>query len=156
MGSGTYETWVETLRKLSRGEPISLENLPLLRDDSFSPSTFVRLTKHLNATFEIMQNEWSRSFQDSLKYATNDADFTRALVRARKELAKQVDLANCNSLPPSLKAAYSRQITEYVEELQRQIEYSGSNEYLSKLDLQGRDHWLRMVRKSPLTAVLNQ
>ncbi|WP_273353636.1 hypothetical protein [Corynebacterium resistens] len=154
MSSGTYEVWIETLRNLSDDDATSLDDLPHLSNDSFSPSTFQRLTKHLNAAFENMQNDWSSQFRKRMERVGNDTDLTDALLQSRRDLAKQVELAHCVALPPVLREAFTKQIGEYIFSLQEQLEKNGVNEHLSKLDLRGRDHWLRIVRRSPLTAVL--
>ena len=46
-GSSVYKTWATTLRTWSRAPSTSLDGLPPLTAESFSPRTFSRLVDHL-------------------------------------------------------------------------------------------------------------
>ena len=105
-GSSMYKTWVTTLRTWARSPSMSLDGLPPLTSESFSPRTYTRLVDHLASAIRTMMDTWNDSFARSWEHALASGDehlIESSLVDARRLLLPRLRLSSHPSVPPELR-----------------------------------------------------
>lgn len=153
METGVYEAWVSRLVAWGEDPKVSLANLPTITEESFPPSTFSRLLKHIEKAMSKLMDRWQGDLEKGLRTMRNEHDLSNVLVHARNLLAKRVELANHPALPEKMREALMEETKTSINDLQAQLEKGVSS---------GTSSWsidsnklLRVVKATPLTVVLN-
>lgn len=124
-GSSAYKSWVTTLRAWSRDTSVSLDSLPPLNQDSFSPTTYNRVLDHIITAVGTMMRGWNDSFTRDWNAALGAGDLHGAevaLVEARRRLLPRLTLANHPGLPEKIRTALMTGLRKDVESIQKQLE----------------------------------
>lgn len=159
-GSSVYKTWATTLRTWSRVPSTSLDGLPPLTAESFSPRTFSRLVDHLVTAVSTMMDGWNESFARSWEHALASGDvhtIESALVDARRLLLPRLRLSTHPSLPQELRENLMTSMRKDVESLQHQLEEAVSSTRAGRVvsDPTGDDRLVRVVRENSLMRVFD-
>lgn len=159
-GSSVYKTWATTLRTWSRAPSTSLDGLPPLTAESFSPRTFSRLVDHLVTAVSTMMDGWNESFARSWEHALASGDvhtIESALVDARRLLLPRLRLSTHPSLPQELRENLMTSMRKDVESLQHQLEEAVSSTRAGRVvsDPIGDDRLVRVVRENSLMRVFD-
>ena len=159
-GSSVYKTWATTLRTWSRAPSTSLDGLPPLTAESFSPRTFSRLVDHLVTAVSTMMDGWNESFARSWEHALASGDvhtIESALVDARRLLLPRLRLSTHPSLPQELRENLMTSMRKDVESLQHQLEEAVSSTRAGRVvsDPPGDDRLVRVVRENSLMRVFD-
>lgn len=154
---GTYETWVSRIRQWAKDPYTSLDDLPPLTHESFSPATFQRLLKHIDRAFERVMKDWDASLSNALKHATSEHDQARALVQSRTILYRRVQLSKHPGLPLKIRESLMKSTRVAIFDLQKQLETSIIKDNSATVsDIALRDRFLMIVKQNALTEVLNE
>ena len=159
-GSSVYKTWATTLRTWSRAPSTSLDGLPPLTAESFSPRTFSRLVDHLVTAVSTMMDGWNESFARSWEHALASGDvhtIESALVDARRLLLPRLRLSTHPSLPQELRENLMTSMRKDVESLQHQLEEAVSSTRAGRVvsDPTRDDRLVRVVRENSLMRVFD-
>ena len=159
-GSSMYKTWVTTLRTWARSPSMSLDGLPPLTSESFSPRTYTRLVDHLASAIRTMMDTWNDSFARSWEHALASGDehlIESSLVDARRLLLPRLRLSSHPSVPPELREELTTSMRKDVESLQHQLEeaVSGGRGRRGVSDPAGNDRLIRIVRGNSLMRIFD-
>ncbi|WJZ01372.1 hypothetical protein [Corynebacterium freiburgense] len=155
--NGVYEQWVLTIREWAEDSTVSLALLPPLTDESFNPPTFKRLLKHIDRALSAVDTRWNESLQKALSTANSLHEFELALVQSRALLARRIQLCKHPSLPDVIRTSLLQDARAKIQDWQNQLETSVARaSSRSSIDNREREQLLNLVRKSPLTAVLDE
>lgn len=159
-GSSVYKTWATALRTWGRAPSTSLDGLPPLTAESFSPRTFSRLVDHLVTAVSTMMDGWNESFARSWEHALASGDvhvIESALVDARRLLLPRLRLSTHPSLPQELREGLMSSMRKDVESLQHQLEEAVSSTRAGRVvsDPTGDDRLVRVVRENSLMRVFD-
>lgn len=153
METGSYEIWVSRLIAWSNDPQVQLSDLPVLKEESFSPATWSRLLKHIEKAIAKVMDKWQDDMEKGTRTMRSEHDFSNVLVHSRELLAKRVELASHPALPEKVRDALMEETKTSINDLQKQLEdaLSSSNNSWA-ID---KSSVIKVVKSSPLTAVLN-
>jgi len=153
-GTNSYEIWVRTLRAWAADPRVSLADLPVLQDDTFSPGTMMRLIEHINKGLEAAGQRWVDALGRAMGSITDADSLARELVQLRPVLARRVQLATHPSLPPTLRTAYTKNVGEWIERQQSEFEQMLARLFTSGVDAVTVDRLVAAAKQNPFRAVL--
>ncbi len=156
VGASPYETWVRTLRVWSQDPTTSLEHLPQLQDDTYSPQTFERLLSAIVDALEAVNERWLANLSRVIGEVQDSHELGRALVQLRPAIARSMQLASHPALPPAVRDAMQTSVRSSVERNQREFEETLEKALRrgnrSKMD---QEQLLRTVRENSFVYALN-
>lgn len=153
-GSTPYETWVLTLRAWQEDHQVSLDGLPTLADDTFTPETYQRLVQHIHNAMDRVAKEWDDGAARAFSAQLSPFDLGRGLVSLRGLLARQWQLANHSSLPDGLRIPLSDGVRRQATATQQGLEDSVRRRIAGASH--DRSSWegvLRTLRENSLTRI---
>lgn len=159
-GSSAYKSWVTTLRAWSRDTSISLDSLPPLNQDSFSPTTYNRVLDHMITAIGTMMRGWNDSFTRDWSAALGAGDLhgaEAALVEARRRLLPRLTLANHPGLPERIRTALMTGLRKDVESIQKQLEedMQDVSRFTTPTMRQQQEQMVRLVRANSLLHIFD-
>jgi hypothetical protein len=144
-----------TLRQWQKDPLTSLDHLPQLVEEDFSPGTWTRLLSHVNAAITHVMNDWQEALSRTVGTARSDHELGRDLVQLRRVLARRVQLAGHVSLPPRVRDALSADTKASILRLQADLEKNVAGSAADgKVDPAAADRLLGIVRTNSLVHVL--
>ena len=154
-GSSAYKSWVTTLRAWSRDTSVSLDSLPPLNQDSFSPTTYNRVLDHMITAIGTMMRGWNDSFTRDWNAALGAWDLhgaEAALVEARRRLLPRLTLANHPGLPERIRTALMTGLRKDVESIQKQLEedMQDVSRFTTPTVRQQQEQLVRLVRTNSM------
>lgn len=152
MPKGTYEEWIKFLTAWTADPSMPIAELPSLTEDTFSPSTFARLVKHINRANDALMDRWKNELQTGMARAASTYEVEMVLIRSRGLLAKRLCFAQQAALPQKLQKALLDSAKADIESLQAQLEENASTRS-SRSSINGNG-LLEAIKRSPLTAIL--
>lgn len=153
-GATPYERWVLTLRAWQNDPTVSLDALPRLADDTFTPDTYRRLVTHITAALDSVGKRWEEGVGRALREFTTPFDLGKDLVAMRALLARQWQLADHSALPDGLRGPLSDGVRRRAANTQRDLEDSIKQRISgSTTDRAGWEQTLRALRESSLTRI---
>lgn len=153
-GSTPYETWVLTLRAWQDDHQVSLDGLPDLADDTFTPETYQRLVQHIHNAMDRVAKEWDDGATRAFSAQLSPFDLGRGLVSLRALLARQWQLANHPSLPDGLRIPLSDGVRRQATTTQQNLEDSVRKRIAgASHDRSSWERVLRALRESSLTRI---
>ena len=99
METGSYEIWVSRLIAWSNDPQVQLSDLPVLKEESFSPATWSRLLKHIEKAIAKVMDKWQDDMEKGTRMMRSEHDFSNVLVHSRELLAKRVCLLYTSPSP---------------------------------------------------------
>ncbi|PZU33820.1 MAG: hypothetical protein DI576_06195 [Actinomyces sp.] len=159
-GSSAYKSWVTTLRAWSRDTSVSLDSLPPLNQDSFSPTTYNRVLDHMITAIGTMMRGWSDSFTRDWNAALGAGDLHGAevaLVEARRRLLPRLTLANHPGLPEKIRTALMTGLRKDVESIQKQLEedMQDVSRFTTPTMRQQQEQLVRLVRTNSMERIFD-
>ena len=159
-GSSAYKSWVTTLRAWSRDTSVSLDSLPPLNQDSFSPTTYNRVLDHIITAIGTMMRGWSDSFTRDWNAALGAGDLHGAevaLVEARRRLLPRLTLANHPGLPEKIRTALMTGLRKDVESIQKQLEedMQDVSRFTTPTMRQQQEQLVRLVRTNSMERIFD-
>lgn len=159
-GSSAYKSWVTTLRAWSRDTSISLDSLPPLNQDSFSPTTYNRVLDHMITAIGTMMRGWNDSFTRDWSAALGAGDLhgaEAALVEARRRLLPRLTLANHPGLPERIRTALMTGLRKDVESIQKQLEedMQDVSRFTTPTMRQQQEQLVRLVRTNSMARIFD-
>lgn len=159
-GSSAYKSWVTTLRAWSRDTSVSLDSLPPLNQDSFSPTTYNRVLDHMITAIGTMMREWNDSFTRDWNAALGARDLhgaEAALVEARRRLLPRLTLANHPGLPERIRTALMTGLRKDVESIQKQLEedMQDVSRFTTPTMRQQQEQLVRLVRTNSMARIFD-
>ena len=159
-GSSAYKSWVTTLRAWSRDTSVSLDSLPPLNQDSFSPTTYNRVLDHMITAIGTMMREWNDSFTRDWNAALGAGDLhgtEAALVEARRRLLPRLTLANHPGLPERIRTALMTGLRKDVESIQKQLEedMQDVSRFTTPTMRQQQEQLVRLVRTNSMARIFD-
>ena len=159
-GSSAYKSWVTTLRAWSRDTSVSLDSLPPLNQDSFSPTTYNRVLDHMITAIGTMMRGWSDSFTRDWNAALGAGDLHGAevaLVEARRRLLPRLTLANHPGLPERIRTALMTGLRKDVESIQKQLEedMQDVSRFTTPTMRQQQEQLVRLVRTNSMARIFD-
>lgn len=159
-GSSAYKSWVTTLRAWSRDTSVSLDSLPPLNQDSFSPTTYNRVLDHMITAIGTMMRGWSDSFTRDWNAALGAGDLhgaEAALVEARRRLLPRLTLANHPGLPERIRTALMTGLRKDVESIQKQLEedMQDVSRFTTPTMRQQQEQLVRLVRTNSMARIFD-
>ena len=159
-GSSAYKSWVTTLRAWSRDTSVSLDSLPPLNQDSFSPTTYNRVLDHMITAIGTMMRGWSDSFTRDWNAALGAGDLHGAevaLVEARRRLLPRLTLANHPGLPEKIRTALMTGLRKDVESIQKQLEedMQDVSRFTTPTMRQQQEQLVRLVRTNSMARIFD-
>ncbi len=156
-GGSVYETWVLTLRAWAKDPRTSLDYLPPLDANTFTPATYQRLIKHLIESIDAASVRWIEALQTAFEHASSPAELATELVSLRPVLARRSQLASHPSLPQEVRDALAASMRRDVERVQRDMEESiQKRSSAACLDTTSAERMLQVVRENSFIAVLDR
>ena len=154
-GSSPYETWVLTLRAWSQDPTLSLEQLPALADDTFTPDTYGRLMNHVLAAVQAVSNRWHEGLVRTMRDAVTPFDLARELVGLRATLSRRVQLATHPALPEGVRQVLTESLRRDVERYQADLESAVQRQSAGgRVDHRAAEKMLTVVRENSFLSVL--
>ena len=159
-GSSAYKSWVTTLRAWSRDTSVSLDSLPPLNQDSFSPTTYNRVLDHIITAVGTMMRGWNDSFTRDWNAALGAGDLHGAevaLVEARRRLLPRLTLANHPGLPEKIRTALMTGLRKDVESIQKQLEedMQDVSRFTTPTMRQQQEQLVRLVRTNSMARIFD-
>ena len=159
-GSSAYKSWVTTLRAWSRDTSVSLDSLPPLNQDSFSPTTYNRVLDHMITAIGTMMRGWNDSFTRDWNAALGAGDLHGAevaLVEARRRLLPRLTLANHPGLPEKIRTALMTGLRKDVESIQKQLEedMQDVSRFTTPTMRQQQEQLVRLVRTNSMARIFD-
>lgn len=159
-GSSAYKSWVTTLRAWSRDTSVSLDSLPPLNQDSFSPTTYNRVLDHMITAIGTMMRGWNDSFTRDWNAALGAGDLHGAevaLVEARRRLLPRLTLANHPGLPERIRTALMTGLRKDVESIQKQLEedMQDVSRFTTPTMRQQQEQLVRLVRTNSMARIFD-
>ena len=159
-GSSAYKSWVTTLRAWSRDTSVSLDSLPPLNQDSFSPTTYNRVLDHIITAVGTMMRGWSDSVTRDWNAALGAGDLHGAevaLVEARRRLLPRLTLANHPGLPEKIRTALMTGLRKDVESIQKQLEedMQDVSRFTTPTMRQQQEQLVRLVRTNSMARIFD-
>ena len=159
-GSSAYKSWVTTLRAWSRDTSVSLDSLPPLNQDSFSPTTYNRVLDHIITAVGTMMRGWNDSFTRDWNAALGAGDLhgaEAALVEARRRLLPRLTLANHPGLPERIRTALMTGLRKDVESIQKQLEedMQDVSRFTTPTMRQQQEQLVRLVRTNSMARIFD-
>ena len=159
-GSSAYKSWVTTLRAWSRDTSVSLDSLPPLNQDSFSPTTYNRVLDHIITAVGTMMRGWNDSFTRDWNAALGAGDLhgaEAALVEARRRLLPRLTLANHPGLPEKIRTALMTGLRKDVESIQKQLEedMQDVSRFTTPTMRQQQEQLVRLVRTNSMARIFD-
>ena len=159
-GSSAYKSWVTTLRAWSRDTSVSLDSLPPLNQDSFSPTTYNRVLDHIITAVGTMMRGWNDSFTRDWNAALGAGDLhgaEAALVEARRRLLPRLTLANHPGLPEKIRTALMTGLRKDVESIQKQLEedMQDVSRFTTPTVRQQQEQLVRLVRTNSMARIFD-
>ena len=159
-GSSAYKSWVTTLRAWSRDTSVSLDSLPPLNQDSFSPTTYNRVLDHMITAIGTMMRGWNDSFTRDWNAALGAGDLQgaeAALVEARRRLLPRLTLANHPGLPERIRTALMTGLRKDVESIQKQLEEDMQevSRFTTPTMRQQQEQLVRLVRTNSMARIFD-
>lgn len=159
-GSSAYKSWVTTLRAWSRDTSVSLDSLPPLNQDSFSPTTYNRVLDHIITAVGTMMRGWNDSFTRDWNAALGAGDLHGAevaLVEARRRLLPRLTLANHPGLPEKIRTALMTGLRKDVESIQKQLEedMQDVSRFTTPTMRQQQEQLVRLVRTNSMERIFD-
>lgn len=156
-GGSIYERWVNTLRAWSRDpEGVSLQELPALRDDTFTPETYRRLIDHILEAMRLANERWHQGLVRAWGTSSTPFELAREFVSLRTTLARRLQLAHHPGLPEPIRKVLFEGLRADVERYQREAEEMVSKSSAgASLDTTWRNQMLAVVREHSFIAVLS-
>ena len=159
-GSSAYKSWVTTLRAWSRDTSVSLDSLPPLNQDSFSPTTYNRVLDHIITAVGTMMRGWNDSFTRDWNAALGAGDLHGAevaLVEARRRLLPRLTLANHPGLPERIRTALMTGLRKDVESIQKQLEedMQDVSRFTTPTMRQQQEQLVRLVRTNSMARIFD-
>ena len=159
-GSSAYKSWVTTLRAWSRDTSVSLDSLPPLDQDSFSPTTYNRVLDHMITAIGTMMRGWNDSFTRDWNAALGAGDLhgaEAALVEARRRLLPRLTLANHPGLPERIRTALMTGLRKDVESIQKQLEedMQDVSRFTTPTMRQQQEQLVRLVRTNSMARIFD-
>ena len=159
-GSSAYKSWVTTLRAWSRDTSVSLDSLPPLNQDSFSPTTYNRVLDHMITAIGTMMRGWNDSFTRDWNAALGAGDLhgaEAALVEARRRLLPRLTLANHPGLPERIRTALMTGLRKDVESIQKQLEedMQDVSRFTTPTMRQQQEQLVRLVRTNSMARIFD-
>jgi len=152
-GATPYETWVLTLRAWQRDPMTSLDELPILSADTFTPETYQRLRGHIEIAMDTVGKAWSEGIQRAMRKLLTPFDFGRELVSMRALLARQWQLASHSSLPEELRRPLSDGVRRKATSAQADLERGIAEHISGALDRPAWEAALSTLRNNSLDRV---
>lgn len=147
LGASPYETWVRTLKAWSQDPTISLEHLPALQDDTYSPDTANRLLHAIIDAMSAVNERWLADLGRIFDNYRDPYELGRRLVQLRPAIARSMQLASHPSLPQTFRDALQSSVRSTIERNQREFEESFETTLRhSDLPKSTREQLLRTVR----------
>lgn len=150
---GVYETWVHRITAWGDDPSVSLNDLPPITEEMFLPATFDRLFKHIDRANMKIMDRWEENLVRDLSKAKTEPELARVLANSRGLLAKRVEFARNPALPEKIRETLTKEVETTIRDLQKQLEENFSNQESSTAVV--RNDFLRVVKQTPLTAVLD-
>ena len=155
-GTTPYETWVNTLRAWREDPRTSLDGLPELREEMYTPDTFSRLMAQLMKAMQTVSDRWHEALVKVWEHAQTPHDMARELVSLRATLARRGQLASHPSLPEPVREALRNGFRSDVEKWQAELEEAVRSQHSRHTLNSGFiDTMLRVVRENSLIGVLD-
>ena len=159
-GSSAYKSWVTALRAWSRDPSVSLDSLPPLSRDSFSPTTYARLLDHMGTAVGTMMRGWKDSFIRDWKAALGAGDLhsaEAARVEARRRLLPRRGLARHPGLPEEIRTALMDALRKDVDSIQQQLEegVQAVSQSTTPTVRQQQEQLVRLVRTSSMLRIFD-
>ena len=159
-GSSAYKSWVTTLRAWSRDTSVSLDSLPPLNQDSFSPTTYNRVLDHMITAIGTMMRGWNDSFTRDWNAALGAGDLhgaEAALVEPRRRLLPRLTLANHPGLPERIRTALMTGLRKDVESIQKQLEedMQDVSRFTTPTMRQQQEQLVRLVRTNSMARIFD-
>lgn len=155
-GSGPYEIWVLTLRAWAKDPNTSLEGLPVLDEETFSPETYARFFEHVRQAMQVAADRWLDALERVLGSATTHHDFAQQLLGLRAILARRVQLARHPSLAAPIREALEGGLRRDVERYQRELEAAVTKTpAAARVDSASTEKMLRVIREHSFLSVLD-
>ena len=159
-GSSAYKSWVTTLRAWSRDTSVSLDSLPPLNQDSFSPTTYNRVLDHIITAVGTMMRGWNDSFTRDWNAALGAGDLHGAevaLVEARRRLLPRLTLANHPGLPEKIRTSLMTGLRKDVESIQKQLEedMQDVSRFTTPTVRQQQEQLVRLVRTNSMARIFD-
>ena len=159
-GSSAYKSWVTTLRAWSRDTSVSLDSLPPLNQDSFSPTTYNRVLDHIITAVGTMMRGWNDSFTRDWNAALGAGDLHGAevaLVEARRRLLPRLTLANHPGLPEKIRTSLMTGLRKDVESIQKQLEedMQDVSRFTTPTMRQQQEQLVRLVRTNSMARIFD-
>ena len=159
-GSSAYKSWVTTLRAWSRDTSVSLDSLPPLNQDSFSPTTYNRVLDHIITAVGTMMRGWNDSFTRDWNAALGAGDLHGAevaLVEARRRLLPRLTLANHPGLPEKIRTSLMTGLRKDVESIQKQLEedMQDVSRFTTPTMRQQQEQLVRLVRTNSMERIFD-
>ena len=159
-GSSAYKSWVTTLRAWSRDTSISLDSLPPLNQDSFSPTTYARLLDHMGTAVGTMMRGWHDSFIRDWSAALGAGDLhgaEAALVEARRRLLPRLRLVSHPALSEEIRTTLTDSMRDDIASIQRQLEESVQDvsRFTTPTIRHQQEQMVRLVRANSLLHIFD-
>lgn len=152
-GNSPYETWVLTLQAWTKDPMTSLEGLPALQDDTFTPQTYNRLFVYVKEALEAATARWEQELLTTLRSFRSSFDLAQGMTRLRSTLARRVQLARHPGLPPGWRKILGKDATKTIQRLQDDFERIVRNSTASWPQAE-RELMYRTVRENSFVRVL--
>ncbi len=155
-GGSVYERWVNTLRAWAQDpETVSLLELPVLDESTFTPDTYRRLIDHLLAAMRAANDRWHEGLTRAWSNASTPFELAAEMVSLRTTLARRLQLAKHPGLPEPIRTALHEGLAKDIQRYQREAEEAVSRQRsATSLDSRTRDQLLAVVRENSFVAVL--
>lgn len=154
-GRSVYETWVFTLREWADNPQTSLDELPPLDEETFTPATYQRLMKHLIDSVNAVSSRWVEALDRTFVQVESPSELGAALVSLRSVLARRAQLATHASLPEPVREVLVESMRLDLERAQAHIEEAiRRNHSAARMDSVFTDQMLQVLRDNRFTTVL--
>lgn len=156
-GNSVYERWVNSLRAWAKDpENVSLLELPVLEESTFTPDTYRRLVSHILDAMRQANERWHQGLTRAWTNATTPYELSREMVSLRTTLARRVQLARHPGLPEPIQAALLSGLRADIERYQQEAETAVRTQRSAvSVDATWSDQMLAVVREHSFMAVLD-
>lgn len=155
IGRTPYETWVLTLRAWGSDPTTSLDHLPPLAVETFTPDTYQRLFSHFRQALQSVADQWSEDLGKTLRLSHDRFALGHDLVQLRTRLSRRVQLVSHPSLPSEIRDSFTQQTADDIARSQQQIvEHIQSQANQGQLTRTEADGMLQVVREHSFEAVI--
>ena len=154
-GGGPYEQWSERLRAWAHDPQTSLEDLPVLTDDTFAAGAYRRLIEQIMTAQRTYMNAWQDRLLRVFEQSGNTHELAVGLMNLRESLRPRMALVNHPSLPPHMREALQEGFRSDLESLQSQVEDAVKRQS-STASIERHDQLLRTVREVSFVNLLTE